>query len=88
MINGPPVVRRPGLTALRISVSAFEWNSGNVSAYDPIDKSWKKWKLPGQKPRAYAVWVDPNDKVWLSDWAANALIHSRPFESDHTRRAS
>ena len=62
-----------------------EWNSGNVSAYDPIDKSWKKWKLPGQKPRTYAVWVDPDDKVWLSDWGANAIVRFDPasekFES-------
>ena len=55
-----------------------EWNSGNVSAYDPIDKSWKKWKLPGQKPRTYAVWVDPDDKVWLSDWGANAIVRFDP----------
>jgi len=45
-----------------------EWNSGNVSVYEPADKSWKQWKLPGEKPRTYAVWVDPDDKVWLSDW--------------------
>ena len=62
-----------------------EWNSGNVSAYDPIDKSWKQWRLPGEKPRTYAVWVDPDDKVWLSDWAANAIVRFDPanekFES-------
>ena len=62
-----------------------EWNSGNVSVYDPAAKSWKQWKLPGDRPRAYAVWVDPDDKVWLSDWAANAVVRFDPetetFES-------
>ncbi len=37
----------------RIWVS--EWNSGNVSRYDPRTNTWKTWKLPGDKPRAYAV---------------------------------
>ena len=32
-----------------------EWNSGNVSVYDPMDKTWKQWKLPGEKPRTYGV---------------------------------
>src|SRR4051812_5506433 len=62
-----------------------EWNSGNVSVYDPMDKTWKQWKLPGEKPRTYAVWVDPDDKVWLADWAANAILRFDPetekFES-------
>jgi virginiamycin B lyase len=62
-----------------------EWNSGNVSVYDPAGKSWKQWKLPGEKPRTYAVWVDPDDKVWLADWAANAIVRFDPvtekFES-------
>ena len=55
-----------------------EWNSGNVSVYDPAAKSWKQWKLPGAGPRAYAVWVDPDDKVWLSDWTANAVVRFDP----------
>ena len=62
-----------------------EWNSGNVSMYDPLAKGWKQWKLPGDKPRAYAVWVDPDDKVWLTDWTANAVVRFDPdtekFES-------
>jgi streptogramin lyase len=67
-----------------------EWNSGNVSVYDPTDKSWKQWKLPGEKPRTYAVWVDPDDKVWLSEWAANAIVRFDPatekFESFPSNR--
>ncbi|NVO17216.1 MAG: lyase [Rhodoplanes sp.] len=62
-----------------------EWNSGNVSVYDPAAKTWRSWKLPGEKPRTYAVWVDPDDGVWLTDWAANAVVRFDPaterFES-------
>ena len=60
----------------RIWVS--EWNSGNVSAFDPRSNSWKTWKLPGDKPRTYAVYVDERDMVWLSDWGANAMVRFDP----------
>lgn len=60
----------------RIWVS--EWNSGNVSVYDPANGAWKQWKLPGSNPRPYAVYVDDDDKVWLADWGANALVKFDP----------
>jgi virginiamycin B lyase len=28
--------------------------------------------------RAYSVWVDPSDKVWLTDFAANAIVRFDP----------
>jgi virginiamycin B lyase len=55
-----------------------EWNSGNVSVYDPSFKSWKQWKLPGENPHPYAIWVDPDDKVWLADWGSNAILRFDP----------
>ncbi len=55
-----------------------EWNSGNVSVYDPAAKSWKHWKLPGASPHAYSVWVDERDGVWLTDFAANAILRFDP----------
>jgi virginiamycin B lyase len=60
----------------RIWVS--EWNSGNVSRYDPAARTWKTWRLPGERPRAYAVYVDDQDKVWVSDWGANAMVRFDP----------
>lgn len=51
-----------------------EWNVGQVSVHDPADRSWKSWKLPGPNPRAYAVYVDEQDGVWLTDFAANAIL--------------
>jgi len=60
-----------------------EWNSGNVSMHDPSrhgdgDGSWKKWKLPGERPRCYSVYVDDRDAVWLTDFSANAIVRFDP----------
>jgi virginiamycin B lyase len=41
-------------------------------------KAWKQWKLPGEEPHTYAVWVDADDKVWLSEWTANAVVRFGP----------
>lgn len=50
-----------------------EWNSGQVSVYDPSSGRWSAWRLPGDLPRAYAVYVDERDIVWLSDFGGNAV---------------
>lgn len=71
----------------RIWVS--EWMSGQVSVHDPkkaeAGKAWRSWKLPGDKPQTYSVWVDEDDKVWLSDFSAHAILRFDPetetFES-------
>jgi virginiamycin B lyase len=55
-----------------------EWNAGQVSVFDPAAKTWKAWKLPGNKPHAYAVYVDQADKVWLTDFGANAILRFDP----------
>jgi virginiamycin B lyase len=60
----------------RIWVS--EWNSGQVSAYDPKTNQWREWKLPGDDPKTYAVYVDSRDIVWLSDFGANAMVRFDP----------
>ena len=60
----------------RIWVS--EWNSGQVSMYDPKTNQWREWKLPGDNPQAYAVYVDKKDIVWLSDFGANAMVRFDP----------
>lgn len=71
----------------RIWVS--EWMSGQVSVHDPkatgAARAWRAWKLPGAAPKAYSVWVDGHDNVWLTDFAANAIVRFDPdtarFES-------
>ncbi|MCC7346710.1 MAG: lyase [Variibacter sp.] len=55
-----------------------EWNSGNVSVHDPADGSWRVWKLPGERPRTYSVYVDEKDIVWLTDFSANAIVRFDP----------
>ena len=67
----------------RIWVS--EWNSGNVSVYDPANKRWRTWKLPGARPAAYAVYVDERDQVWLSEWGHNAMQRFDPASETFTR---
>jgi virginiamycin B lyase len=39
----------------------------------------REWKLPGDELHTYAVWVDSEDKVWLSEWGANAVVRFDPF---------
>jgi virginiamycin B lyase len=60
----------------RIWVS--EWNAGQVSVYDSATNSWQQWKLPGNAPQTYAVYVDELDKVWLTDFGGNAIHRFDP----------
>jgi virginiamycin B lyase len=55
-----------------------EWNAGQVARFDPATGQWREWKLPGDAPMAYAVYVDERDDVWLSDFGANALVRFDP----------
>jgi virginiamycin B lyase len=55
-----------------------EWNAGMVGRYDPATGEWQEWKLPGDAPQAYAVFVDEHDLVWLSDFGGNALVRFNP----------
>jgi virginiamycin B lyase len=55
-----------------------EWNAGSLSVYDPQKKVWQTWQLPGEMPRAYAVFVDEKDKVWVSDFSGNAIVRFDP----------
>jgi virginiamycin B lyase len=69
----------------RIWVS--EWNSGQLSLHDPADGSWRAWKLPGSDPRAYAVYVDERDVVWVSDFGGNAVFGFDPVAERFERHA-
>jgi virginiamycin B lyase len=56
-----------------------EWNSGQLSVYDPGKQTWQAWKLPGGKaPQTYAVFVDGKDGVWVSDFGNNAITNYAP----------
>jgi virginiamycin B lyase len=43
------------------------------------------WKLPGEAPKAYAVYVDERDIVWVSDFGANAVLAFDPRTERWTR---
>jgi virginiamycin B lyase len=46
--------------------------------YDPANDTWEEWPLPGAAPQAYAVYVDELDKLWLTDFGANAIVRFDP----------
>ncbi len=55
-----------------------EWNAGQVAVYDSAQDSWREWKLPGSGPQAYALYVDDQDRVWLSDFGGNSIVRFDP----------
>jgi virginiamycin B lyase len=55
-----------------------QWNAGQVGRYDPATGEWTEWRLPGDAPQAYSVYVDERDDVWLSDFGANSLVRFDP----------
>jgi virginiamycin B lyase len=62
------------------------WHSGEVGVYDPAAKTWKTWLLPNNPGSGcYSVYVDEQDKVWLTDFMTNAIVRFDPktekFES-------
>lgn len=62
------------------------WNSGELYRYRPSNKSWKTWKLPGDAPKAYAVYVDERDMVWVSDFGDNSTRVFDPATQKFTAR--
>jgi len=60
------------------NVWVAEWNSGQLSRYDPKPNSWKAWKAPGEGAQVYAVYVDETDKVWISEWAQQVMMRFDP----------
>jgi virginiamycin B lyase len=60
------------------NVWVAEWNSGNLSRYQPRTGGWAQWKAPGAAPRVYAVYVDETDKVWASEWSAQVMLRFDP----------
>ncbi len=55
-----------------------EWNAGQLARYDPAGRQWREWRLPGEHPQPYAVFVDDRDVVWASDFGANRLVRFDP----------
>jgi virginiamycin B lyase len=77
-----PPTRRQGARRVwsdsKGNVWVAEWNSGNLSRYEPATGRWSTWRAPGDEPHVYAVYVDPQDKVWVSEWSAQAMLRFDP----------
>lgn len=50
------------------------WNTGHLGLYEPASDSWSEWKLPGDAPQTYAVYVDETDHPWVSDFGGDDAI--------------
>jgi virginiamycin B lyase len=74
----------PGQGARRVwsdsksQIWVSEWNAGQLGFFSAHVNVWKEWKLPGANPMPYAVYVDDQDVVWLSDFGANAIVRFDP----------
>jgi len=55
-----------------------EWNAGQVGVFYADSAQWREWKIPGANPMPYAVYVDDQDIVWLTDFGANAIVRFDP----------
>jgi virginiamycin B lyase len=55
-----------------------EWEAGQVGMFVPTSGEWREWRLPGDRPQAYAVYVDETDAVWLTDFGGNAIVRFDP----------
>jgi len=62
-----------------------EWNSGQLSRFDPATLTWRSWRIEGERPRVYAVYVDDRDIVWLTDFGGNATLAFDPASERWTR---
>ena len=73
-----------------------QYNAGQLARYDPATGRWAEWRLPGEEPRPYAVYVDTRDHIWLSDHALgggssggnDSLVHFDPDTETFTTVAS
>jgi virginiamycin B lyase len=46
--------------------------------FNPQNKSWDSYKLPGLGPRGYSTYVDNQDRVWSSDFGTNSIHQFNP----------
>ena len=69
------------------SIWVTEYNVGQLARYETATGKWTEWRMPGEKPRPYAVYVDTRDHIWLSDHALgggpaaggnDSLVHFDP----------
>jgi virginiamycin B lyase len=83
----------PGQGARRVwsdsksQIWVSEWNAGQLGFFSAHVNLWKEWKIPGANPMPYAVYVDDQDIVWLTDFGANAIVRFDPRTETFTSYA-
>ena len=67
-----------------------EWNAWQLGRYEPDTGEWSEWALSGADSRAYVVYVDEADRVWLTDFGSHSICCSsrrrRSSRSSRCRR--
>ena len=58
--------------------------ASKLAMYDPASESWREWRMPGvgtgdRTGHPYAVCVDSEDKVWVTDFSTNTLQRFDPL---------
>jgi len=64
-----------------------EFQAGQIARFDPDQKVWRSWRLPGTQPQPYAIYVDQHDIVWVSDFGAATLLRFDPATGQFSRIA-
>ena len=80
--RAPRLERQPRPASGSANGTAASWRCTTRQA-----GSWNQWKLPGTDPKAYAVYVDERDMVWVSEWSGNAVFRFDPRSQKFERFA-
>ncbi|MFL5287755.1 MAG: hypothetical protein ACJ8AW_43995 [Rhodopila sp.] len=64
-----------------------EFLTGQLARFDPNAKTWRAWRLPGNGPQPYGVYVDQHDVVWVSDFGPGTLLQFDPITEQFSRVA-
>src|SRR5512140_3098749 len=54
---------------------------------DTHDRNWRTFKVPGDNPHTYAVYVDERDHAWVSEGTGNAMYRFDPATEKFERFA-
>ena len=73
-----------GVGAPPVAMSSEDVERGQLEIWMNPHGFLKAARLPGANPRAYAIYVDERDKVWLTDTAADTVVMFDPVTEAFT----
>jgi virginiamycin B lyase len=62
-----------------------EFFAGQIARFDASKNTWQTWRLPGERPQPYGLYVGQNDFVWVSDFGAGTLLRFDPAKGQFSR---